>query len=112
MRSKSRIFFTNYMKPHITNLEHQKFSLLMEDTIKKMEEIPNEEKTEVAEKITELKSNKQTLEEIYSTYQSKLKELRGLLDEYEKVQQLSRIHLRKMQLWLKFTYTKLIKSYF
>ncbi len=84
----------------------------MEGTIQKMTEITNEEKNQVSEKITELKTNKQALEEIYANYQFKLKELCNLLDEYERVQQVSRIHLRKMQLWLKFNYSKLIKEFF
>lgn len=100
------------MKPHITNLTHQNFCKLLEDIIQKMEDIPIEEKIQVTEKITELKSNKNALEEIYANYQFKLKELRNLLDEYERVQQTSRIHLRKMQLWMKFTYGKLVRQFF
>lgn len=98
------------MKPHITNLKHQKFCMLMEDIILKMEDIPKEEKIGVTDKITELKSNKQALETIYSSYQFKLKELSNLLDEYERVQQASRIYLRKTQLWMKFTYCKMVKQ--
>lgn len=94
------------MKPHITNLKHQQFALLMETTIKKIEELPIDDKIQVLEKLAELKSNRQTMEEIYSTYQLKIKELSLLLDEYDKAQQISRIHLRKMQLWLKFAYNK------
>lgn len=100
------------MKPHVTNLKHQKFSLLLEETIKKMEEIPKEDKSHVSEKITELQKNKHELNEIYVAYQIKLKELSTLLDEYDRVQQTSRIHLRKMQLWLKFTYNGLVKTFF
>ena len=100
------------MKPHITNLIHKKFSLLIEDTIQRMEQIPFDEKTQVLEKITELKNNKQALEEIYTSYQFKLKELSHLLDKYERTKQTSRINLRKLQLWLKFSYTKLVKNCF
>lgn len=91
------------MKPHITNLTYQRFCALMEETFRKFETIPNENKIQVLEKITELESNKETLEQIYTSYQFKLKELRHLLDEYEKTQRALRIHLRKMQLWLKMT---------
>lgn len=72
------------MKPHITNLVHKKFSMLLEDTIQRLEEISIDEKQQLSEKITELKNNKQILEEIYSCYQFKLKELSHLLDDYEK----------------------------
>lgn len=99
------------MKPHITNLVHRKFSLLLEDTIQRIEQIPFDEKSQVLEKITELKNNKRALEEIYSSYQFKLKELSYLLDEYEKTKQVSRINLRKLQLWLKFSYVKLVKTF-
>lgn len=100
------------MKPHITNLNHKMFSLLIEETIQRMEEIPADEKSQVLEKIAELKNNKQALEEIYSNYQFKLKELSHLLDEYERTKQISRINLRKLQLWLKFNYSKLVKNFF
>ena len=83
----------------------------MEDAIQKMEEIPSDEKAQVLEKMAELKNNKQALEEIYFNYQFKIKELSHLLDEYDKAQQVSRIHLRKMQLWLKSVYGKLIKTF-
>lgn len=99
------------MKPHITNLAHKKFSMLMEDTIRRLEEISIDEKNQLSEKITELKNNKQILEELYSSYQSKLKELSHLLDDYEKTKHTSRINLRKLQLWLKFSYTKLIRNF-
>lgn len=92
------------MKPHITNFEHQKYCLLLEETILKMEKITIDEKIQVLEKITELKNNKQALEEIYLNYQFKIKELGHLLDEYERAQQISRINLRKLQMWLKYTY--------
>lgn len=95
------------MKSHITNLKHQQFFSIMENTIVKMEEIPTNEKIHVLKEITELKNNKNELERIYADYQIKLKELSKLLDDYERVQHVSRIHLRKMQLWLKFTYTRL-----
>lgn len=99
------------MKPHITNLKHRQFAMLMEDAIQKMEEIPSDEKIQMVEKITELKNNKQALDEIYFNYQVKIKELSYLLDEYDRVQQVSRIHLRKMQLWLKSACAKLIKVF-
>jgi len=99
------------MKPHITNLKHRQFAMLMEDAIQKMEEIPSDEKIQMLEKITELKNNKQALDEIYLNYQFKIKELSRLLDEYERVQQASRIHLRKMQLWLKAACAKMIKVF-
>ena len=51
------------MKPHITNLTHKKFAKLIEDTIQRVEEISIDEKHELSEKITELKNNKQILEE-------------------------------------------------
>lgn len=95
------------MKPHITNLEHQKYCMLLKETMQKMEEITADEKNQVLDKITELKNNKQALEEIYFNYQFKIKELSQLLDEYERAKQISRINLRKMQLWHKFTYNKL-----
>src|SRR3954469_22708720 len=98
------------MKPHITNLKHKKFLMLLEETSQKMAEIANEEKAGVIEKIGELNTKKQALEELYTSYQFKLKELSSLLDEYEKVQQASRIHLRKMQMWVKFGHPKLIKE--
>lgn len=100
------------MKPHVTNLKHQKFCFMIENTLQKLEKIPNEEKIEVLEKITELKSNKDALDEMYKNYQFKLKELSILLDEYDRLQQMTRIHLRKMQLLLKFTYSKLVKDFF
>lgn len=100
------------MKPHITNLKHQKYCMLLEETIQKMEVITIDEKIQVLEKITEIKNDKQVLEEIYFNYQFKIKELSHLLDEYEKTQQMSRINLRKLQLWLKFTYTRLVKELF
>ncbi|WP_026260360.1 hypothetical protein [Segetibacter koreensis] len=100
------------MKPHITNVKHKKFSMLMEDTIQKLEDIPDLEKKQVSEKIKELKNNKNALEEIYANYQVKLKEVSNLLDNYERTQQTSRIQLRKMQLWLKYTHTKLMKYLF
>lgn len=100
------------MKPHITNHQHQQFTLILEDYIKKMEEIPNEAKIQVAQKITELKNNKQALDEVYINYQLKLKELSFLLDDYETTHQIARINLRKIQLWFKFTYSKLIKGFF
>ncbi len=99
------------MKPHITNLKHRQFAMLMEDAIQKMEEIPSDGKIQMVEKITELKNNKQALDEIYFNYQVKIKELSYLLDEYDRVQQVSRIHLRKMQLWLKSACAKLIKVF-
>lgn len=86
--------------------------MMMEDIIQKLKEISNEEKVDVSEKITELTKNKQLLDEIYAEYQFKLKELVNLLDDYDKSQQISRIHLRKMQLWLKLTYSKLEKEVF
>ena len=101
----------NNMKPHVTNLDHKKFSLLIGETIQRIEEVPIEEKKQVLEKIIELKNNKHLLEEIYSDYQLKLKELSHLLDEYERTKQISRINLRKLQLWLKFSYTKLVKNF-
>jgi len=99
------------MKPHITNLKHKQFAMMMEDAIRKMEEIPPDEKIQMVEKITELKNNKQALDEIYFNYQFKIQELSHLLDEYDRVQQASRIHLRKMQLWLKVTYAKVVKVF-
>lgn len=100
------------MKPHTTNQQHQKFSSMLEDYIKKMEEIPNEAKIQVLQKITELQNNKQALDEIYANYQLKLKELGYLLDNYETTQQIARINLRKIQLWFKFTYSKVMKVFF
>lgn len=100
------------MKPHVTNLKHQQFCSLMENAIQKMEKIPDEEKIQIEEKITALINNKNALQEIYANYQFKLKELSNLLDEYEKTQQVSRIGLRKIQLWLKFAYTRLMKPAF
>lgn len=100
------------MKPHITNLKHRQFVMMIEDAMQKMEEIPSDEKIQMLEKITELKNNRQALEEVYFSYQIKIKELSHLLDEYERVQQASRIHLRKMQLWLKVVYSKLVKNVF
>jgi hypothetical protein len=94
------------MKPHITNLQHQKFCILIEDVLQKLNQIPAAENIQLTEKIAELQNNRQSLEDLYSDYQVKLKQLRGLLGEYEKVQQLSRIHLRKMQLWLKVASNK------
>ncbi len=82
----------------------------MEAAIEKMEEIPDEEKADIASKISELKNNRQTLERTYREYQLKLKELSQLLDEYDKSQQISRINLRKAQLWLKFSYRKMANS--
>ncbi len=99
------------MKPHITNLIHKKFSMLLEDTIQRMEEISIDEKDQVFQKVTELKDNKQVLEEIYFNYQIKIKELSHLLDEYERTKQISRINLRKLQLWLKFSYAKLVRNF-
>lgn len=99
------------MKPHVTNFKHKKFSALIDDAIQKMAQITNEEEAGLSEKITQLKTNKQNLEELYESYQTKLKELSQVLDEYERVQQASRVHLRKMQLWLKFTYPKVIKDF-
>ena len=84
----------------------------IEAIIEKMEEITGKEKIDVLEKISELKSSKESLDEIYANYQFKLKELSNLLDEYDNVQQASRIRLRKMQLLLKFTYSKLLKDFF
>ena len=84
----------------------------IEAIIEKMEEITPDEKIDVLEKISELKSNKESLDEIYANYQCKLKELSNLLDEYDNIQQASRIRLRKMQLLLKFTYSKLLKDFF
>ncbi len=46
------------MKPHVTNLDHKKFSLLIGETIQRIEEVPIEEKKQVLEKIIELKNNK------------------------------------------------------
>lgn len=100
------------MKPHVTNYKHQKFSLLIKETIQKMEEIRDEEKIQLSEKITDLKRNKQALDEIYANYQLKLKELSNLLEDYEKTQQISKINLRIIQRGLKFAYTKLIKGFF
>lgn len=98
------------MKPPVTNHKHQQFILLLEDNIQKMEEIPKEEKIQIVEKIKELKNNKQVLQDVFVKSQFKLKELSELLDEYEKVQQISRINIRKMQLWLKSTPSKLPES--
>lgn len=112
MNGPNSCLYPDYMKPHITNLKHQQFSKQIEYSLQKMEEIPDEEKMQVAEKIEELKSNKHALEGIYSSYQLKLKELSNLLDDYERTQHISRIRLRKMQLWLKFTYAKLTKEFF
>ena len=100
------------MKPHITNLKHQQFCNLIESTIQKIEKIPGDEKMQVGEKITELINNKDALEVIYADYQFKLKELSNLLDEYERIQHVSRIRLRKIQLWLKFSYTRLVRPGF
>lgn len=100
------------MKPHITNLTHKKFSMLIEDTIQRLEEKSIDEKDQLSEKITELKNNKQILEEIYSSYQFKLKELSHLLDDYERTKHTSRINLRKLQLRLKFGYNKLIRNFY
>lgn len=99
------------MKPHITNFKHQKFKILLENNIQKLEKVPPLQKTEVTEKITELKSNKRALEKIYSNYQLKLKELSKLLEDYEKVQHTSRTNLRKMQLWLKCSCSKVMKVF-
>lgn len=99
------------MKPHVTNLQHQKYCMLLEKTIQKMEEITTNEKMQVLEKITALKNNKKALEEIYCNYQFKIKELSNLLDEYERAHQISRINLRKLQMWLKHTY-KIGKRFF
>ncbi len=85
--------------------------MLLEDTIQRMEEISIDEKDQVFQKVTELKDNKQVLEEIYFNYQIKIKELSHLLDEYERTKQISRINLRKLQLWLKFSYAKLVRNF-
>lgn len=113
MNPLHQIFFNpNYnMKPHVTNLQHQKYCMLLEKTIQKMEEITTDEKMQVLEKITALKNNKKALEEIYCNYQFKIKELSNLLDEYERAHQISRINLRKLQMWLKHTY-KIGKGFF
>ena len=79
--------------------------MIIEQHIKKMEEVPDKGEINVLLKIAELKRNKQTLENIYLQYQLKLKELSYLLDEYETAHQISRINLRKIQLWLKLTYS-------
>ncbi len=100
------------MKLHVTNHTHRKFIVLLDENIQKMQEIPNEKKIQVSQKITELKSNKQALEEIYANYQLKLKELSNLSDDYETTKQVARINLRKIQMWFKFTYSKLIKGFF
>lgn len=100
------------MKPHITNLKHRQFCNLIESTIQKAEKIPGEEKMQVEEKITELVNSKEALEVIYADYQFKLKELSNLLDEYERVQHASRIRLRKIQLWFKFSYLRLVRPVF
>ncbi|MEJ7680258.1 MAG: hypothetical protein WKG06_20870 [Segetibacter sp.] len=99
------------MKHHITNFEHQKYCMRMEETIQKIEKLTVEEKNQVFEKITEFKSNKLALEETYLTYQLKIKELSGLLDEYERIQQLSRINLRKLQTWMKYKYDNIRKAF-
>lgn len=100
------------MKSHVTNHTHQQFIVLLNENIQKMQEIPHEKNIQVSQKITELNSNKQALEETYANYQLKLKELSNLLDDYETTKQVARINLRKIQLWLKFTYSKLIKNSF
>ena len=100
------------MKPHVTNFTHQNFILLLENNIHKMEEIPNEQKSAVLEKIAELKNNKDALEEIYTNYQLKLKELSNLLDDYEKTHRNLRTNLRKVQLWLKCSYSKILNDFF
>ena len=92
------------MKPHVTNLKHQKFCLLFENVFHKMKGMSLEDNAELTEKMAELRNSREALEDLYSDYQSKLKQLCNLLEEYEKARQSSRIQLRKMQLWLKFNY--------
>lgn len=99
------------MKLHVTNHKHQQFILLIDDTLHKIEEKKSvDDNRELTEKITELQNNKLALQELYSNYQFKLKELSTLLDEYTKTQQTTRINLRRIQLWLKFSTVKLVNG--
>lgn len=101
-----------FMKPHITNLKHQQFCKLMEKAIQEIEKMPDEQKMQVREKAAELINDKDALEGIYADYQFKLKELSHILDQYDRKQHVSRINLRKMQLWLRFSFLKSVKTSF
>ena len=90
------------MKPPITNLKHKQFCLLIETVLQNLKDRTSDENDEMSVKMAELETNKQGLEDLYSDYQLKLKQICELLEKYEKLHQSTRIQLRKMQLLLKF----------
>ena len=90
---------------------HDKFCSNVQHTIDRFDHVnvPFEEIT--VQKLAILEKNNKELKKLYNSYNKKAAEIRKIINDYEKIRHDSRINLRKVQTWLKFTYPKLSSFY-
>lgn len=81
---------------NISTSQHKVFSQTMNDLIKKLEVIGLHEFPTKAI-VTELKKELFLLENIFAEYDSKTKQLKHLISEYQKIQRNARVNLRICQ---------------
>lgn len=99
------------MISNISPSEHEKFCLLVEETIKLSQRIDKSIATKQGISFNEIKKNKEALEKLQRSYHQKIIELRKILNEYENIKRITRIKVRKSQNWFKYTYSLLVKKY-
>jgi len=81
---------------NISATQHKDFSQTLDELIKKMEIAGSQEVLSKAI-ITELKKELFLLENIFAEYDSKTKQLKHLISEYQKIQRNARVNLRICQ---------------
>jgi hypothetical protein len=81
---------------NISASQHKDFSQTLDDLIQKMEVAGSQAVLSKAI-ITELKKELFLLENIFAEYDSKTKQLKHLINEYQKIQRNARINLRICQ---------------
>lgn len=81
---------------NISAYQHKVFSQIMNDLIKKLEVVGLHE-FPTKPIVTELKKELFLLENIFAEYDSKTKQLKHLISEYQKIQRNARVNLRICQ---------------
>ncbi|WP_081152552.1 hypothetical protein [Niastella vici] len=81
---------------NISQSKHRFFSQTLDDTIKKLE-VPGLQELSSATIVRELKKELFLLENIFAEYDSKTKQLKHLISQYQKIQHDARIRLRICQ---------------
>lgn len=81
---------------NISTSQHRFFSQSLDDTIKKLEFL-NSQAYSSREIITALKKELFLLECLFAEYDSKTKQLKQLIREYQKIQRSARVKLRTCQ---------------